>query len=157
MICGYIAIGRDCTQPQKERACYQCGETGHLARDCPSQGAGNMNGGGGGGGYQARGAGCYKCGKVGHIARDCSQVGGGAGGAGAGAGAGAGGGGWYEPDGGYGGRGGGGQTCFSCGGYGHTARDCTQGPKCYNCMSPLLFLPPFFLFWLAMDEPRLTF
>ena len=32
-----------------------------------------------------------------------------------------------------------GQTCYSCGGYGHMSRDCTQGQKCYNCMSnPLL-------------------
>ena len=28
-----------------------------------------------------------------------------------------------------------GQTCYSCGGYGHMSRDCTQGQKCYNCMS----------------------
>ena len=27
-----------------------------------------------------------------------------------------------------------GQTCYSCGGYGHMSRDCTQGQKCYNCM-----------------------
>ena len=26
----------------------------------------------------------------------------------------------------------GGQTCYSCGGYGHMSRDCTQGQKCYN-------------------------
>ena len=31
-----------------------------------------------------------------------------------------------------------GQTCYSCGGYGHMSRDCTQGQKCYNCMSKLL-------------------
>ena len=135
MIWGNVSTGRDCTQPQKERACYQCGETGHLARDCPSQGAGNMNGGGG---YQARGAGCYKCGKVGHIARDCSQ-----GGSGAVAGAVAGGS-WYDQNGGRSG----GQACFSCGGYGHTARDCTQGQKCYKCMSSF-YLTPFLLFPLA--------
>ena len=28
-----------------------------------------------------------------------------------------------------------GQTCYSCGGYGHMSRDCTQGQKCYNCTS----------------------
>jgi hypothetical protein len=25
--------------------------------------------------------------------------------------------------------------CYSCGGYGHMSRDCTQGAKCYNCKS----------------------
>ena len=24
-------------------------------------------------------------------------------------------------------------TCYSCGGFGHMSRDCTQGQKCYNC------------------------
>ncbi|EFN53416.1 hypothetical protein CHLNCDRAFT_58505 [Chlorella variabilis] len=41
---------------------WQCGEEGHIARDCPTA----PPGGGGGG----RGP-CYKCGEEGHIARDC--------------------------------------------------------------------------------------
>ncbi|RYQ81108.1 hypothetical protein Ahy_Scaffold1g107112 isoform C [Arachis hypogaea] len=51
-------------------ACYQCGDFGHLARDCSRAG----NGGGGGGG----GA-CYSCGGFGHMARDCVSGGGGGG------------------------------------------------------------------------------
>ena len=65
------------------------------------------------------------------IARNCTE-GGGYGGGNYG-----GGGGGYG--GGYGGgRGAGGQTCYSCGGYGHMSRDCTQGQKCYNCIDTCL-------------------
>ena len=111
--------GRDCAQPQKEKSCYRCGETGHISRECTNEATTN----GGGGSFGSTGAECYKCGKVGHIARNCTQAGGG-----------------YNPFAGYnsfagsgygGGRGG--QTCYTCGGFGHMSRDCTQEAKCYNC------------------------
>ncbi|XP_010531090.1 PREDICTED: cold shock domain-containing protein 3 [Tarenaya hassleriana] len=90
--------------------CFNCGEVGHVAKECRTGGGGNSYGGGGRG---AGGEGCYNCGGVGHFARECRQI-----------------------SGGNGGGGGGGGSCYSCGGFGHMARDCTgrrPSGACYEC------------------------
>ena len=117
------------TQPQAEKTCYRCGGTGHISRECTQ--AGGAPGGGRAGGQE-----CYKCGQQGHIARNCSQGGGSYGGQQGGYGGGRGG--FGGQQGGYGGGAARQTTCYSCGGFGHMSRDCTQGQKCYNCTSRTL-------------------
>ena len=53
-------------------SCYNCGESGHLARDCTDPNSNRRGGGGGGGG--GRGGSCYNCGNPGHLARDCQAA-----------------------------------------------------------------------------------
>ncbi|GMP64235.1 hypothetical protein CsSME_00025610 [Camellia sinensis var. sinensis] len=58
-------------------ACFKCGESGHMARDCFQGGGGGGGGGrysGGGGSGGGGGGGCYNCGESGHFARECPNA-----------------------------------------------------------------------------------
>lgn len=47
---------------QEERGCYECGESGHMKRNCPKLGDRNQSG-----------IKCYNCQGFGHFARDCQN------------------------------------------------------------------------------------
>lgn len=50
---------------------FRCGDSGHLARNCPQGGGSSSGGGGGGGGGGFSQMRCYNCNEVGHTAQRC--------------------------------------------------------------------------------------
>jgi cold shock CspA family protein len=52
-----------------DRSCYNCGEGGHIARDCQNEASANARPAAGGGNRT-----CYNCGEAGHLARDCAPA-----------------------------------------------------------------------------------
>ena len=60
--CGQVGhLQRNCPKGSSKQ-CYKCKETGHLARDCPENQSDDDRT-------------CYNCGKPGHISRDCPESG----------------------------------------------------------------------------------
>ena len=111
--------------------CYNCGELGHIKRDCPIPLCGGYvchdSGYGGGAAAAADTRVCYNCGEVGHISRDCPIP--------------------HNPgydDGSFGGvaaTAADSRTCYNCGEVGHISRDCPNdngyggegAAACFNC------------------------
>ncbi len=97
----------------RKRGCFNCGEEGHMSRDCSKPKKENR----GGDRERKRKRGCYNCGEDGHMNRDCpnskmasqsdKKI----------------------------------RGCFNCGEDGHMSRDCPRPKKegrdrtrgCFNC------------------------
>nr|POF14852.1 cellular nucleic acid-binding protein like [Quercus suber] len=100
-------------------ACYNCGDTTHQARDCPTKQAPSCYNCGQQGHMSrectepAKDKACYNCGETGHLSRECPT------------------GGQQGRSGGFGGASGG-QECYKCGKVGHIARNCDQEGGSYG-------------------------
>jgi len=89
----YCTKGGNSGSNNEDRKCYSCGQCGHISSNCTQR---------------TRKDECYKCGKTGHRQADCTQGGGSSSRGGRG---------------GYSSRGCG--NCYTCGKEGHLSRDCT--------------------------------
>jgi cellular nucleic acid-binding protein len=85
--CGQMGhVSKDCPSGS---SCYKCGQQGHVLKDCTSAASLHRD--------------CYKCGQVGHLSKDCPSI----------------------PS-----------RCYNCNSMGHISKDCPsplQKIACFNC------------------------